>query len=146
MENKIPVTSQSIGLLIGSILGKDELLKTLGIDTPWPVHVNDRKAKFPLVIYNRDGNRQEPNKTGLGSDSVIIGVSCCAKSYKQSVEIGEAVRAALLGNDKSMETSDGVLYAKQILLADTEEFWDEDLDCYCQRLTFTCKAWGTSQG
>lgn len=142
MDIDVPVTSLSIGLLIGHFLGESEELKEMGVTAPYPVYVTDKNAKLPFLIYSRVASQQAAVKNVMGSDLVTVSVSCCAARYAECIEIGEEVRKVLEGTDKAVEIGGKRLYVKMILLADANEFWDNDLDCYCQGLQFTCKVWG----
>jgi hypothetical protein len=122
-------TSLSAGEIIRTVLTSDETV--MGIVTKvFPVATDE--AKLPYVMYRRAHMEQVPTK-GIGADTVGIEVTCYAEQYTQSVELAEAVRAALDGKQASI---DG-LSMRSCHLTDSEEAWEDD--AYVQQLIFTIK-------
>jgi hypothetical protein len=122
-------TSLSAGEIIRAVLTSDETV--MGIVTKvFPVATDE--AKLPYVMYRRAHMEQVPTK-GIGADTVGIEVTCYAEQYTQSVELAEAVRAALDGKQASI---DG-LSMRSCHLTDSEEAWEDD--AYVQQLIFTIK-------
>ena len=121
-------TSLSAGIIIRDILTKDADVMSIARKV-FPV-VTD-KAELPYVAYRR--TRFEHNAVkgqNPGADSVLIEVDCFAKTYEKSIELAEAVRAAL---DYQQGEKDG-LAMRSCTMADAEEFWQDD--AYVQGLTF----------
>lgn len=122
-------TSLSSGEIIRAVLTSDETV--MGIVTKvFPVVTDE--AKLPYVMYRRAHMEQVPTK-GIGADTVGVEVTCYAEQYTQSVELAEAVRAALDGKQASI---DG-LSMRSCHLTDSEEAWEDD--AYVQQLIFTIK-------
>lgn len=122
-------TSISAGEIIRSVLTSDEEVMAIATKV-FPVVTDE--AKLPYVMYRRAHMEQLPTK-GIGADTVGIEVTCYAEQYTQSVELAEAVRAALDGKQASI---DG-LSMRSCHLADSEEAWEDD--AYVQQLIFTIK-------
>lgn len=122
-------TSLSAGEIIRAVLTSDETV--MGIVTKvFPVATDE--ARLPYVMYRRANMEQVPSK-GFGADTVGIEVTCYAEQYTQSVELAEAVRAALDGKQAEI---DG-LRMRSCVLTDSEEAWEDD--AYVQQLVFTIK-------
>ena len=123
-------TSLSAGNIINKILTEDAEVasKTKLI---FPIVVD--KAQLPYIVYRRVGLDQNPVKGRRGSDSVTIDVVCYTKGYTEGVELAEAVRDALEGEQIE---ADG-LVMRSCYLSDSEETWADD--AYIQSLTFTIK-------
>lgn len=123
-------TSLSAGNIINKILREDAEVasKTRLI---FPIVVD--KAQLPYIVYRRVGLDQTPVKGRRGSDSVTIDVVCYTKGYTEGVELAEAVRGALEGEQIE---ADG-LVMRSCYLSDSEETWADD--AYIQSLTFTIK-------
>ena len=89
------------------------------------------KAELPYVAYRRSRLEHNPTKTRMpGADTVQIDVNCYAATYQESIELAEAVRAAL---DYAQGENDG-LVMRSCTLADGEELYEDD--AYIQCLTF----------
>lgn len=144
----IPVTSLSIGLLIHGILDGDKALAAMGIKGIHPCYNRNAENGYPFIIFNAGSSLNIPVKSNAGMDEVSFTVESCAKTYEACVNMSEGVRAALEGKRKAItqQRADGAtLTASQMTLRDVDEFYDLDLDCYVQKLQFSCKAWGQSQ-
>jgi hypothetical protein len=121
-------TSLSAGAIIRDILINDADVMAIAKKV-FPV-VTD-KAELPYVAYRR--SRLEHNTTKAknpGADTVQIDINCYAATYQESVELAEAVRAAL---DYSQGEKDG-LVMRSCTLADGEEIYEND--AFVQCLTF----------
>lgn len=123
-------TSLSAGNIINKILTENAEVasKTRLI---FPIVVD--KAQLPYIVYRRVGLDQNPVKGRRGSGSVTIDVVCYTKGYTEGVELAEAVRDALEGEQIE---ADG-LVMRSCYLSDSEETWADD--AYIQSLTFTIK-------
>lgn len=140
-----PVTGLSIGLLIHDILSNDTAIASLGVASVMPCYNRNAEGGYPFVLFNTGNALNIPVKSNQGMDEVTFTVESCAKTYGQCVSISEAVRSAIEGGRKlrSLETDGGgKISANQFILRDVDEFYDLDLDCYVQKLQFSCKAWG----
>lgn len=124
-------SSLSAGAIIHHLLTSDQTVRSLATMV-FPV-VTD-SAQLPYVAYRRGGFKQNSVKAGLpGADVVQIEVHCFAATYSESVELAEAVRAAL--DNKSAEL-DG-LYMRSCFLNESEEYYADD--AFVQNLTFEVK-------
>ena len=122
-------TSLSAGEIIRAVLTSDEGVMAIATKV-FPVVTDE--AKLPYIMYRRAHMEQVPTK-GIGADTVGIEVTCYAEQYTQSVELAEAVRAALDGKQASI---DG-LSMRSCHLTDSEEAWEDD--AFVQQLVFTAK-------
>lgn len=140
----IPVTGLSIGLLIYDILSKDAIIASLGVVPVMPCYNRNAEGGYPFILFNTGNALNIPVKSSQGMDEVTFTVESCAKTYGQCVSISEAVRSAIEGGRKlrRLGTDGGKIFANQFILRDVDEFYDLDLDCYVQKLQFSCKAWG----
>lgn len=140
----IPVTGLSIGLLIHDILSKDATIASLGVASVQPCYNRNAEGGYPFILFNTGNALNIPVKSSQGMDEVTFTVESCAKTYGQCVSISEAVRSAIEGGRKlrRLGTDGGKIFANQFILRDVDEFYDLDLDCYVQKLQFSCKAWG----
>lgn len=121
-------TSLSAGIIIRDILTKDTTVTELATKV-FPV-VTDT-ALTPYVAYRRSRLEHNPTKAGQpGADTVQVDVNCYAATYEESVDLAEAVRAAL---DYAKGAKDG-LAMRSCTLADAEETYEDD--AFVQRLTF----------
>ena len=122
-------TSLSAGIIIRDILTKDADVSRIATKV-FPV-VTD-KAILPYVAYRRSRLEHNPVKTGMpGADKVQIEINCYSKTYEGSIELAEAVRAAL---DNAQGEKSG-LAMRSCYLSDGEEFYEDD--AYVQGLIFT---------
>ena len=121
-------TSLSAGAIIRDILIHNADVMAIAKKV-FPV-VTD-KAELPYVAYRRSRLEHNPTKAkNPGADTVLIDINCYAATYQESVELAEAVRAAL---DYSQGEKDG-LVMRSCTLADGEEIYEDD--AYIQCLTF----------
>ena len=96
-------------------------------------------TELPYITFRRTGHEQRPGykqtpvKGRPGSDTVHIEVVCRAATYLESVDIAEAVRAALDG----VQAEHGGLPIRSCTMVDSSE--DREADAYIQLLVFECK-------
>lgn len=142
----IPVTGISIGLLIHDILASDASVAELGVNRILPCYNRNAEGGYPFIIFNTGNALNIPVKSNGGMDEVTFTVESCAKTYEACVSLSEAVRSAIEGDRRlrSLNLDGGrKISANQFALKDVDEFYDLDLDCYVQKLQFSCKAWGS---
>ena len=121
-------TSLSAGAVIRGILIADTDVTRIAKKV-FPV-VTD-KAELPYVAYRRSRLEHNPTKAkNPGADTVQIDINCYAATYEKSIELAEAVRAAL---DYVQGEKDG-LVMRSCTLVDGEEIYEDD--AYVQCLTF----------
>ena len=121
-------TSLNAGVIIRDILINDADVSRIATKV-FPV-VTD-KATLPYVAYRRSRLEHNPTKAkNPGADTVQIDINCYAATYQESVELAEAVRAAL---DYAQGEKDG-LVMRSCILADGEELYEDD--AYVQSLSF----------
>lgn len=84
---------------------------------------------FPFIVYRKQSNNIEYCKDGLIADNFSVEIIVASKTYFESVEIAEIVRATL-----ELKKLDNV---KSIRLFSTTEDYNEDT--YIQYLTFDIK-------
>ena len=121
-------TSLSAGAVIRGILIADTDVMRIAKKV-FPV-VTD-KAELPYVAYRRSRLEHNPTKAkNPGADTVQIDINCYAATYEKSIELAEAVRAAL-DNVKGEKSG---LTMRSCYLSDGEEFYEDD--AYVQGLTF----------
>lgn len=121
-------TSISAGEIIRKVLLDDHRVSAI-TKKVYPVVTDE--AKLPYIVYRRTQLEQNPIKVGRGADTVGIEVVCYADGYGPSIELAEAVRAALDGCQAEV---DG-LSLRSCYLTDSEEAWQDD--AYIQQLVFT---------
>lgn len=141
----IPVTGLSIGLLLYDILSRSAAVSGLGVKKILPCYCRSAERSYPFILFNTGGTLNIPVKSSGGMDEVTFTVESCAKTYSQCVSISEAVRFTIESGNrtKSLSLDNGrKITGSQFLLRDADEFYDLDLDCYVQRLQYSCKAWG----
>ena len=125
-------TSLSAGAIIRSLLLADEAVAAKARKV-FPVAI-DTTAELPYVLYRRTALEPTPQKTGRpGDDAVLMEVDCFAATYAESVELAEAVRAAL---DFATGEAAG-LRLRACHLTDSEEGWSDD--AFVQKLVFNVK-------
>lgn len=108
-------TSLSAGAVIRGILIADTDVMRIAKKV-FPV-VTD-KAELPYVAYRRSRLEHNPTKAkNPGADTVQIDINCYAATYEKSIELAEAVRAAL---DYVQGEKDG-LVMRSCTLVDGEE-------------------------
>ena len=129
-------TCLSAGEVIRAALTEDNEVsgRVTGI---YPIAADN--AELPYITFRRTGHghrtgyKQTPVKGRPGSETVHIEVACAAASYIESVEMAEAVRAAL---DYVQAEHEG-LVIRSCTLVDSSE--SRETDAYIQRLVFECK-------
>ena len=127
----VPKTSLSVGAIIRAVLleNADVASRTNKI---FPV-VTD-SAELPYILYRRAGLESNPQKSGQpGTDYVELEILCFAKRYSESVELAEAVRAAL---DYVSATHDDMRMRSCYLIGGEESY---QADAYVQQLVFSVK-------
>ena len=124
-------TSLSAGSVIRDMLLKDEEVQKR-TNKVFPVATDT--AVLPYILYRRAAFEQNPVRTGYpGADTVVIEVVCYTEKYAEGVELAEAVRAAL---DGQQGEKDGVVM-RSCMLSDSEEGYEND--AYAQQLIFKVK-------
>lgn len=123
-----PKTSISAGLVIGAMLAEDTDISRTATKV-FPVLVES--AELPFVAYRCVGMDSQPQKGGLGADTLDVEVICMAGSYGESVRLAEMVRAAI---DSRQAEARG-LVMRGCHLYDREESANED-KTFMQRLVF----------
>ena len=118
-------TALSAGIIIRDILANSE---TVGTDKIYPV-VSDN-ATTPYIVYRRISAQSVPTRAASGADAVTVEILCMDPDYSGSVELAEAVRAAL----EYAELERGGLTMRGCMLEDSEELWQDDT--FIQRLIF----------
>ena len=124
------MTSLSVGNIVYELLSGNADVMAIARKV-FPV-VTD-KAELPYVAYRRATLTQATVKSGQGADSVVMEIHCYAATYSESVELAEAVRAAL---DHQQATKEG-LTMRSCTLTDAVELWQDD--AYVQALSFTLR-------
>lgn len=90
------MTGLSIGLYINEKLGSTPDLTALVGEKVFPISTQ-KEVAFPFVVYQRGGLTSTYTKDFLSGDIVSISFIIASDEYFQSVEIAEALRAALEG-------------------------------------------------
>lgn len=119
-------SSLSAGLALRSLLTASEGVTAL-TSSVFPVATDS--ATLPYVAYARKSLYHDPTKSGSGSERVEVDVNCYASDYAGSVELAEAVRAAL-----EYQSTDGAPAIRSIILTNASEYWESD--AFVQSLTF----------
>lgn len=124
-------TSLSAGMMIRALLTGDA--GVMGIARKvFPVITDS--AELPYVVYRRQSLEHNAVKAGMpGADTVRMEVLCYAGSYAESVELAEAVRAAL---DYHSGAAEGLEMRGCVLEGGSESF---EGDAYLQELVFNIK-------
>ena len=121
-------TSLSAGAVIRNILVNDEDVMAIAKKV-FPVVVDS--ATLPYVAYRRSHLEHNPSKAGSpGADTVQIDVNCYASTYQESIELAEAVRAAL---DYANGGTDD-MHMRSCRLSDASEAYEDD--AFVQSLMF----------
>ncbi len=139
------LTGLSMGRIVYDILASDITIATLGVRSVMPCFNRNAEKGYPFILFNMGNALNIPVKSSGGMDEVTFTVESCAKTYVECVSVSEAVRSAIEGGRqvRRLEVgAGGKLAANQFTLRDVDEFYDLDLDCYVQKLQFSCKAWG----
>lgn len=127
----VPKTSLSAGAIIRAVLLEDSDVAAR-TNKVFPVATDS--AELPYILYRRTSLSPTPQKSGPpGADEIQIEVLCFAERYGESVELAEAVRAAL---DHVDAEHDG-LRMRSCYLLDSEEVYQDD--AYVQQLVFSAK-------
>jgi hypothetical protein len=127
----VPKSSLSAGEIIRAVLleNAEVAARTSKI---FPV-VTD-SAELPYILYRRAALVANPQKQGQpGADEIEMEVLCYSARYGESVEMAEAVRAAL---DFSTAEHEGQRM-RSCYLADSEEAYQDD--AFVQMLSFKVK-------
>lgn len=136
-EQSIPRTSISVGRLVHAILSADTAVSTMTGGHIFP-SVKEVKVSPPYVCYQRVGTSEAAVKSGQGADSCIVRCDCFGRSYNESVDLAELVRAALETDGYSKDG--GGLRARSIIMTDsTDEFTDAGSGIYYEQVTFEMK-------
>lgn len=124
-------TSLSAGMMIRALLTGNA--GVMGIARKvFPVITDS--AELPYVVYRRQSLEHSSTKAGMpGADTVRMEVLCYAGSYQCSVELAEAVRAAL---DYKKGAAGGLQMRSCTLEGGSESF---EGDAYLQELVFNIK-------
>ena len=124
-------SSLSAGAVIRSLLLSDEEVKKR-TNKVFPIVID--KATLPYILYRRASLQHNPTKAGMpGADTVTMEVFCYTASYADSVDLAEAVRAAL---DYKQGEHDGITM-RSCVLTDSEEGYEDD--AFLQQLVFQVK-------
>lgn len=127
----VPKSSLSAGAIIRAVLleNAEVAARTNKI---FPV-VTD-SAELPYILYRRAALETNPQKEGApGADEIEMEVLCYSARYGESVEMAEAVRAAL---DFTTAEHEGQRM-RSCYLADSEEAYQDD--AFVQMLSFKVK-------
>lgn len=121
-------TALSAGEIIRKILAEDKEVKRIATKV-FPVAID--KAILPYVAYRRVGIEHNPLKMGhTGADTAEIEINCYADTYERSIELAEAVRAAL---DYEQYRGEEMILRSCTMINASEVF---DNDAYVQGLVF----------
>ena len=126
----VPKTSLSAGEIIRDMLLSNELVKER-TNKIFPISTD--KAVLPYILYQRGALEHNPAKTAPGADTAVVNVYCYAATYAESVELSEAVRAAL---DYKQGEKDGLVMRSCMLVGAEEGYVD---DAFVQHLEFNIK-------
>lgn len=118
----------SAGLVIFEALSEDVDVKALA-SRVYPVMTTD--AKLPCIFYRRASLDSLPTKSSGSARHAAVEIFCCSSDYSGSVDMAEAVRRCLDG--QNMEGSCG-LRIRSCQLVDSDEDWQDD--AFIQRLIF----------
>lgn len=118
-----------IGKYIYQFLTGDTAVNAIVSGNVFPV-VADVEVNYPFVAYMRTGINADYTKDGQSCDTVTVNIVCVADNYTASVDLANAVRAALDGK----RYADDSVNIRQIKMdGATENFLD---DAFVQELTF----------
>lgn len=123
-------TSLSAGKVIRALLLSSKEVTDITSNI-FPVATD--KAVLPYVLYRRASLAQLANNTRNHSDSTSIEITCFSDTYTRGLDLAEAVRGAL---DGEQGETDG-LVMRSCMLVDGEEAWQDD--AYVQQLVFEVK-------
>lgn len=135
-------TSISAGEIIFDILSNDE--KVMGKVTKIFPIVTDN-ANLPYVAYRCEDGSEQPQKGGMGADTLVMNIACFSEEYLEGLRIAEAVRAALDGKQHAIEYTDEdtgeskSLTMRSCYYTGRREQWIEDGNAFVQELLFNIK-------
>lgn len=129
--NPPSLTSLSTGIIIHQLLTQSPEVQRI-TRRIFPIVIDD--AQLPYVVYRRAALETQPTKSLQSADTITLEVACYAATYGASVDLAEAVRAAL---DHQQTTSPEGLRLRACILDDAEELWDSE--AFGQLLTFRAK-------
>ena len=122
-------TSLSTGSIVYDLLSRDAEVSARATKI-YPVVADE--ARLPYIVYRRSRLEHAPAKP-WGADTVQVDVLCYAAAYSESVELAEAVRAAL----DYQKGEAGGIRMRSCTLADSSEDWTGV--AYLQVLNFNIK-------
>lgn len=124
-------TSLSAGAIIRAVLMEDAEVSAR-TNKIFPVATDS--AELPYILYRRSSLAGTAQKSGHPvGDEIQLEVICFAARYGESVELAEAVRAAL---DHMTAEYDG-MRLRSCQLIDSEEAYQDD--AYVQQLIFSVR-------
>lgn len=127
----VPKTSLSAGAIIRAVLLEDPDVAAR-TNKVFPVATDS--AELPYILYRRTSLSPTPRKSGPpGADEIQIEVLCFTERYGESVELAEAVRAAL----DHVDTEHDGLRMRSCYLLDSEEAYQDD--AFVQQLVFSAR-------
>lgn len=127
----VPKTSLSAGAIIRAVLLEDPDVAAR-TNKVFPVATDS--AELPYILYRRTSLSPTPRKSGPpGADEIQIEVLCLTERYGESVELAEAVRAAL----DHVDAEHTGLRMRSCYLLDSEEVYQDD--AYVQQLVFSAR-------
>lgn len=124
-------TSLSAGSILYGMLtaNEDVMAKVTAI---FPVVTDE--AILPYILYRRSALKHDPIKApNPGADTVTMEIICYTENYSDSVELAEAVRAALDGKQGKQDE----LVMRSCKIVDASEDYGDD--AYAQVLSFEIK-------
>ena len=125
-------SSISAGLMLVDLLTASKAVSDIVGTKVFPVTAK-AGVNLPYVSYRRTKTEVNPVKTGHGAETVHIEVNCFAATYKDSVQLAEAVRETL---DHATLQQGGMLL-RSCTYADSAEGYE--VDAFVQSLVFTLK-------
>lgn len=128
---EVKKSSVSVGLIVRKLLVGNKAVKER-VNKVFPIDV--AKAVLPYVVYRKVGFSEQGVKNGglSGAGTVIVEVAAFSATYEGSVELAEAVRAAMDGAHGRDE--DTGLTLRSCVMTDCEEGFEGD--AYFQDMTF----------
>lgn len=126
---ELRMTSLSVGKIIHKVLTEDETISA-SVTKVFPI-VTD-KAVLPYIAYRRVSHDPNVNKVS-NPDTTHVEVAVFAADYEKSIELAEAVRAALDGKKAELNG----LKMRICYFADGEEGYQDE--AFVQKLVFTIK-------
>lgn len=135
-------TSISAGEIIFDILSNDA--KVMGKVTKIFPIVTD-KANLPYIAYRCEDGSGQPQKSGMGADTLVMSIACFSEKYLEGLSIAEAVRSALDGRQHSIAYTDEdtgesrQLTMRSCYYTGRREQWIEEANAFVQELLFNVK-------